>query len=899
MKKDAPDAGPSIRRFANRSLEAQFGIPGAFNQARPLTDPQNQTGSSLHSFERTAKLVTGLITDCTAIGNVYRVQFEKVKQPVVAYFGSRTSNSIVGAREVNTLQPGTMVVCLWHEQSCYAQILTTVPPAGTAANLNQHSIIHGATRARVDNAHKQPFRFDSNGYIPAMLAGRPYDATCVGEVGWITETGLKIILDSFMALMGVDEGCQLSFHYHDMLVRLAAYQFQLWTSVREQESFNDQEEAQDWTGYAMYPWENMGLGDRGNPARVLSPEEWQIAEPHYGKMEPIDDYMMPWHREREFHGYLGQGGKHCVVAPATELQGSAHASYVGGSGVSDAKFPGVFDQFITADGRFCLQSAKGISIVKRAAIMLPTRRRKPEEPNGDTEESYKFSSKVGNGPEHKITGDIQTTGQDPAFNRALGVLDMHAYFFNYAGLHPFFYHDKDYKVFEESEAEWTGGKSAEVAEYSQLASQMYLSADQYKQTWNIDHRYTEQSFYTTSCGIDFLDDGGVLIYDGFGGSIRMTGGSVEISAPGDVWMKSGRNTNIWGGFDVSIRAKNSWDITATERDGRLKAEKNMFIFGGNDSAGIGGVLIESRGNGPLFNFDDPGEKIEMGGVVIRSKKSPFVVWSNEIYLRTGGGDITPGPIVLDAGRGQGPITLYGQEFQNYLSNGVFWHLNTQDESVEGPSAMITDSSVLMPGSMCVKGGIIADGVGIFNGAVLSTEAFAAVNCPFVGCLKGDALQAVLDAIAQCNQMMEQTIPQEVGQQFMDSVMTPQFYDDQKPGNDDVIVKAEFSLRVQEDYKTEDFRLYEDLWQQLGRLTGKANAKWEEKPVLFHGQETYPYPGKENYQGSKLYQQELTIFDPSAGRSQDRGGQPDLSGPYNNPRFGSVTPTSLNDYTVIR
>ncbi len=911
---DGPDAGVAARRFVNRSLEAQYGAPGAFNQSRPVTDPQNQTSASLHSFDVTARIVFGIITDCTAIGNVYRVQLEKAKQPVVAIFGSRTTSAIYGAREVTTLQPGSLVSCIWHEQLPYAQILTVLPPAGTASNLNQHSIIHGASRARVDEAHKRPFRMDSCGYIPASLAGRPFDAITCGETGWITETGLKAFVDSFMALFGVDEGCQISFHYHDMLARLSAYQFQLWTSVRETESFNDQDESQDWTGYAMYPWENMGLSARADPTIINSADDWQNKKPWYGKMEPVDDYLMPWHREREFHGYLGQGGKRCVIAPPIEFtddgdkgsQGKTdteqgdraqYTSFAGGGGMPDAKHPGLYDHFITADGRACFQSAKGFSFVKRSAIMLPTRRRRPEEPDGDNPKNYKFSGTLGEGKEHKITGDIETSGEHSGFNRALGILDMHAYFFNYAGLHPFFYHAEDYKIYEESDAEWAEGKSGEVPDYGKLASEQYIDPEDYKKTWKIDHRYGEQKFYTLTCGFDMMDDGSILIADGYGASIRMVGGSIETAAPGDIWQKSGRNVNIWAGYDVAVRAKHSWDITATEADGRLKTEKNMMLLSGND--GQGGTLIESRGFGPKFNFDEPGEQIEMGGVVIRSPKSPFVVWSNSIYLRTGGPEMTPGPIVLDAGKGEGPVSIYAQSQQNYLNNGVFWHFNTNEDSVDGPSAMITDSTVLMPGSMCVKGGIVADGSGIFNGIVASTEEFAAVT-PVVGKLEGDGLQSVLEAVSQCKEVMEKTIPQDVGQKFLDAVLKPQFYESNKPGEDDVILKAEFSLRVQEDYKTENFKLYEDRWQQLGRLTGKANAKWHERPVLFQGQETYPYPGKESFQdGGNYIQQDLEIFDANQGRSKDRGSQPELSSAYSSPKFGSPQSTSLNEYTVIR
>jgi len=891
--------GSTLRELRLRMLENQHSTPGAYAQTQPRQDPQSQSAASLLSLGETGRLLLGMISDSTAIGNAYRVQLDGLKQPVVAFYNSRLSTGTFGARDLATLRPGTMVVCVWYDELPFAGIIGVVPGVGTASNQNLHAILSQATRARVDEAHKAPFRMENNGNIPAFLAGRPYDATHGGEAGYISETGLRVFVDSFMAQIGGEECNQLTFYHHDMLARLATYQFQMWTACREHESMNDQEETLDWTGYAMYPWEQLGMGAKGNPAVVKSASEWQVDEPYYGTMEPKDNYMMPWHREREFHGYLGQGGKRIVVAPAEELASSdAFASYADGGGVPDARHPGLFDSFVTADGRWCVQAAKGISLVKRAAIMAPTRRRRPEDAQGDTEENYKASGQEGSGEDHEITGDIEVPeDQHSGFTRAAGIRDMHAYFFNYAGLHPFFYHAEDYKVYQESDASWSEGKSAEVPDYGKLASESYIDAEDYKKTWNIDHRYGEQSFYTLSCGFELLDDGTVLITDGYGGSIRMTGGSVEISAPGDVWMKGGRNCNVWAGQDAIIRAKNSWDITSSEGDGRLKAEKNLMALGGNQ--GIGGILLESRGAGE-YKFDEPGEKTELAGVCIRSQYAPFVSWSSEIYLRTGGGDLSNGPIVLDAGKGEGMITMYAQQSQNYVKNGTYWHFNTNDETVDGPSASITDNTTSLPGTVFCGGSIIAEGSGMFDGSVLSTSGYSGVVYPFVAPLEGDALTAVQDALEEAKNYREELIPQQIGQQTMDSVLKPRFYESQRPGSDEVIENVSFSLRIQEDYRTEEFKLYEDVWQQLGRITGKASATWQERPVTFKGQDTYPYPGKEAFDSDDNFiQQDLELFDASAGHSKDRGEQPSLSDEYKEPKFGAANPVSLNQYTVIR
>jgi len=911
-----PNTGAALRRSVLRSLEAQYASPGAITQTRPSTDPQNQTAASLLSLNAAPRLTVGTITDSTAIASAYRVQFEKVKEPMAACLLSSTTASTYGTREIRTLQPGTMVYCILHEQLNYAYIIGVLTPPTVSARNSQHSIIHGASRNRVDEAHKKPVRAEGPDGIPSFTAGRPFDAIHGGEVGWITETGMKFTMDSFMSLLGVDESCQLSFHYHDMLCRLAAQQFQLWTSGRETESFNDQDEIQDWTGYAMYPWEMMGLAARADPTRVLAAAEWQIDKPYYGKMEPLDDYMMPFQREREWHGYLGQGYKHSVVAPPLEFTDSGdmgsdggvdqavgtrtqHLSYMGGSGTTEANHPGLFDQFVTADGRFCMQAAKGLHFSKRSAIMLPTRRKRPEEPDGDNPSNYQFSGVLGEGEDHKITGDLETTGEHSGMSRAMGVMDMHAYFFNYAGVHPFFYHSEDYKLYEESDASWANGQSAATPDYGVLSSEAYIDPEDYRKTWNIDHRYGEQQFYTLSSGLDFLDDGGVLLYDGYGASLRMSGGAVEISAPGDVWLKSGRNTNVWAGYDAVIRAKHSWDITASEFDGRLKAERNLFTLSGN--GGIGGTLIESRGEGPVYDFENEGELVSTAGVMIRSTQAPFVAWSQQVYLRTGGPEIEAGPITLDAGKGAGEIVLRGNTAQNYLNGGMFWHFNTNDDQVDGPTAMITESGAAIPGNLIVGASVIGGGPAVFDGGVAAKGAFVAVSgAPFVGELKDEQLEAVQATLDSGQDTIERQLPETVGQPFIDSLLKPMLYDVERPGHDDTIEKAQFSLRVQEDYKTEEFVLYEDRWQQLSRLAEQSLPKWRENTVLYRGRETFPYPGKEAFQaGDKYVQQTLTLFSAENGRSNDRGTQPELSDDYQTPKFGAQTAASLNDYSVIR
>ncbi len=57
----------------------------------------------------------------------------------------------------------------------------------------------------------------------------------------------------------------------------------------------------------------------------------------------------------------------------------------------------------------------------------------------------------------------------------------------------------------------------------------------------------------------------------------------------------------WAGHDAIIRAKHSWDLSATEGVGRAKAEHNLQILAGNDrrDGNLGSVLIEIQSAGLL------------------------------------------------------------------------------------------------------------------------------------------------------------------------------------------------------------------------------------------------------------------------------------------------------------
>ncbi len=886
--------GQHTRRLTDLIAEAQYGASGPINQSRPNSDPQNQTAASLLSLNNTARVVLATITDCTAVANVYRVQFEKLHPPMVAVRMTRTTCSVSGVRDLGTLQAGSFVICLVHPQLSYAVIVGVIPTINTRAITARSAVLFGSTRARVDDAHMLPLRMHDFSQIPDFNAVRPFDATMSGEDGVSAGPGPRIFTDQYLATLGVDDATGVTAFVHDQLLRVAGYNLEMLSAGMYRFGYHDGLECSDWTGFASFPWEQLGNFHNGgnSPIRVHSAETWQLKQPWLNSVEPADPLRMPFHREREFHGYLGQGGKKVVQAPPVLGEVSRY-----GDGLIH---PGLFDQTVTAAGRWLVQAATGISLAKRPAIIAATQLAKPEQPapKGDSVSNYRFAGLLGEGEAQHITNDIRTSEVAPNLNRARGLLDMHAYFFNFAGSQPFAYHRKDYALPDEADLAYVDGVSTAVPLFDDLAAVMYIRPEAYRKKLLIDHRYGEQDIYQLPCGLDLLDDGSVAIYGGCGEEILLTGGSIIDSCPGDRWIKPGRDAITWAGRSSITRAYQSVDVTASYGDIRHKAENNYQILAGN--SGTGGILIESKARGSVYNFEEGGEATLTSGITFKAADSDIVGWSANIYLRTGGGDVRPGLIYLDAARGTQSIITNSDNLVHYLSGSTFHYFGGSGDTSKANA--FSASGAALCGQLAVSGGGILGGNLAIKGNIAVAGGHIATeqgqSIPFVGALEDPALNQIYDAVTQAQTTIDTELPKS-GRDLYATGLRPQFYDDGRAGNETVITDAGVSLRRVEDYGTQGFYMFEDRWQQLARLSGQDGRPWIENPVLFRGSPTYPYPGRENFEDDTLYEQDLKLFDAATGQvAKRRTGADALSDLYANPAFATPRRAALNTYKTV-
>jgi hypothetical protein len=445
---------------------------------------------------------------------------------------------------------------------------------------------------------------------------------------------------------------------------------------------------------------------------------------------------------------------------------------------------------------------------------------------------------------------------------------------------------------------------------------MYLSEPRPLQI-KVDHRYGQQNFYASESFISMLEDGSIVIGDGYGAEIKMCAGSITISAPGDVWFKPGKSAQIWAGRDIIARAHGNVDISTTEKNIRLKAEQNVMVLAGNDSSNqSGGVLIESRAKAPTYNFESPGDDVVFGGVVLRAKESEVIGLGKNIYMRTTGGykgtGTQAGVITLDASRGTGTIMTKSRDFINYVQSGgqIIQAFSVNPEMGAVSANVFKKDFSLINGPIYTDGPIVADGSKegysfIGRGSIVTNQGHIATGQGGpAGQCSGLCTETVNKGVNDIGYYINAYVPGELDK-LETTAWQPLWYDENRPGNADTIRTLEFSFRTDDQYRVDGFELFEDRWQQLARLAEQELDTWEEKPVKTgKGVETWPFPGRLKLSEEDVFvMQDFSIIENDDGALRDTNRRQDtgeLADAYKNPSFGDPNrSTIVANYKIIK
>lgn len=875
-------------------------IPSSQRRARAIDQHLSEGADAHKGIVRTAENERGAASahqqnlghEGLALGKIvwshpylhwYRVQLDSGRSDLSCTTLSETSLQPFSVRSTSPIAPNTTVVVFRPTGSPFGFILGCLPYIVSNADANFSDWISQGSNGgfRRESYYRDfPTLFAKNGGAVDFSDQRPIDTSSIGEWGRFSSLGGGIFIDPFMSYMRVDESCGLWLFYMDRLARLCAHNYDFRSSVSEQVIRNDNGEGLNYHGSTPYAWEALGIKNHDDTFLRETDDKAVHYDAPYGKFEPQFDDQQPIMRYEEFRGYLGQGYMRQLSAPSSDAQ-NPHR-------YSDTKPPvGLFREQISLAGDYGLMAAHSFSFVKRVLIPVAKRLKMPEDPTGDdtADGGYRFagvtSGEGDQSQEHLVQADlpISEDAENPGVLKAAALLDMAAYQFNWQGLHPFHYHANDFNLPEESNMQ-PFSMLQQPLNFGSLRTKQWLDPPDPVEA-RIDHRYENVEYYETMAGIFALPDGGIVIRDGYGAEIRLTGGSISTNAPGDVWIQSGRNIINYAGDDAIIKARNSIDITATDHDVRLKSEQNLELLSGN--GGVGRLLLECKAEG---NANDvvgkQGEDVDQGGIIMKAANTDIISWGNNIYLRTGGGDVLGGQITLDADRGGAGIVMAADTISQFVDNAVNILM-----PADSPTAayQFNQQACYLPVSVVMGGGLVIEQNGILCYGNISGIQCSVSSDQNDGGQLGDlsgktpesqiARSENIDALAAAQSGIDMLTKQA---KTAVSDATKFLYADKRPGNDKVIENTGYSPRNDDQLNTADFLLPFTYWQQLQVATGDAGEAWTENTISYQGLEMMPHPGKKQWSEQKtLANVELQLYDPATGLDADRGDK------YENPK----------------
>jgi hypothetical protein len=858
-----PRAGASaaVRPDSNRSGP----LPPSGKPSTGLSRPEN-------TFDprRGQRIAVCTVEDAFAHTGMYVVR-PPVGPLSVAVDTWQCSMLPMGVRPVGTYSVKTQVVVLYDpDLEPSLLILGALPPkvADGRLPLPDSIVLRSRTGFFEDPMHFQEF-VPTRNPLGNHSAGRPADAL-PGMWGYITDTGLAVCLAPDMALLRASDLAKVELFRGDSLLRLQGYNTELWTAGREDRLCNDRDEYVEMRASSMFPWEALGIAKRKQPA----------AEMRDGRLKPgsedaawepkkKDQLLIP--RHLVLGGYLGDVEREFVSFPPDDLEIETYEA--------ETKHVGGLDIIKGSDGTYVLRAARSISVWKHGLIAVPKRLHDPEDPKGDNEDNYKPAG------EDTEVADWKW-GDDNAGIPAAQLTDWHAYLCNRYFGSGLVKHKKDWYWPEETDLT----KPVDAVVYGKnlkFGHQFQAELPGAGDAVTVDHRPGHKvTVFKTSAGWDILPDGGIVLTDGWGSQLVMSGGNIFLRCAGDVWAQPGRNFIAWAPHDAVLRAGNSAEVTAAKKDVRLKAEGNVHVLGGN--GGQGGVLIESRAEGPVTasGFEGKGEEVESAGVVVKTAKSGFYVLCKDGYVSCDPEE--GGRLILDAGK-RGKLLLRGDQ----VSGKVFGAFNVliEDEAGGEQQAVRVDQGLAVVsvgmeidgsveigpgadgngGSLVVSDSLVVNSNGLFGGSVAVNGGFAAVEgAPFVGTLdKPIRLPRQPGEVHTLVRRLVTAVDQVVKPEEKAAVEEA----DTSPGHVEFRRKVGFSCRPTEQVglKEDDFKLYEGRWQQMLRSKGAAGEPWDEPEVKApDGDPGRPHPGHEAWERfNALIEVDEQNVTPADGRAKPR------------------------------
>lgn len=826
------------------------------------------------------------VHDAFAYTGSYKVRtpYGDTRQAVQAIDASATP---IGATEFTQILPGDVVLCYFPVGFPYGFVIKVLTPLCNDPRFQIPDSIVARSRVGLieDKTHHTPYENTENRLINASL-GRPLD-TLPGDWGVVNEFGLAIFLGKLMAAFKASDLAKIEAFWGDNLLRIFGWNTQQWTAACEHFSFDDEGEYSEITRSTPFMWESLGAYEAGNEIfeKNEGDDGGNVRGSEKAYCEPKEKKQIMVFRDQHLRGYLGDISREQVVTRPPEAPTDPAKQD------DPQDYRGLLEIHTMLDGTYAVRSSKQIILEKSLMLPVPWQKRDPDDPEGDhaadPNPNYKAANYYGSGDTQEKKPYEWSDEENPMI-RNNELWEQEEYLFGKFGLQALDAHEEDWETAEAADVKMSESESENIIDETLFSPKMdfepFKELPKYAEV-TIDQRdgYDTRYYRSRSC-VHMLDDGSIVLEDGYGSQIVMSGGNIEITCQGDVFTRPGRNAITWAPRDIIQRAGWCAELTAAKKDVRIKGENNVHVYAGDGNKG--NILLECRSSNDPIKTDwegNIGEDIESRGIILKCEEAAIDIWSDWrvfvgaskeangiVEVSSGLGRTTIagkdvgveataqfGVLVGAARSATGTPVQFGMDTSSaYMvatrfdidANVGVWTGSLGGGLLETERGMSTKASILANGSMACSGSMAANGMisnSIHNGV-------GGGRGPNITSRGG---QVTAEAAKQVSLLYS-----EFDNVTLDNSVVGQ-------GNKDVQDSVGFSFRKTLDhYKIEEnFRIIEARWQQMYRAFGVNSEKWEEPQVdAPDGTPTRPHPGYDAWDQGTYYK----YSDPSASKNVD-------------------------------
>lgn len=800
---------------------------------------------------------------------------------------SHSGTSPLGAREINQLQIGDPVVCYFPQQHSYGYIISAAPSQhfDPRFNLPDSLVLRSRVGFFEDQMHYTPYENEENRLINASC-GRPVDSL-QGDWGYINELGAAIWLGKLLVGLRASDIAKVEAFYGDNLLRVFGYNLHMLTAARERFSCDDEGEYDEIEHWTPFMWESLGLYKPGK--EVFEEKEGDDGGLKQGqektRFEPKEEKQTMAFRGLNLRGYIGEGSRQLTALLPPDGEEIAKRD-------DELKFRGVLEVTKSLDGTYAVRSAKEIILEKSLMVPVPRQLKDPDDPEGDkasgSDANYKSAGYYGSGPDHEKKTFKWPEDKDYADVRNTLLWEYEEYLFNKFALQVLDSHEEDWETPEMADVKIDDSKDNEIDSELYESSLEFDAARKLPKYGEvqIDQRsdYKTRYYQSRSC-FHMMDDGSIIIEDGYGSQIIMSGGHIHLTCQGDVFARPGRNFITWAPRDFIARAGWCAEVSAAKKDLRLKAENNVHMLAHGDKSS---VLIECRATNRPSKSDwteKYGEDIESGGIIMKAEESAIDVWSKRVFAGSRKGD--DGRVELSSGIGKttvggGEVGVEATDLYGVLVGGARRSTGCAAQFNMNMSGAQLISKLDIVGNLGVwqgckgSGRIEADENILTKGAVIADRGMSTESVMAAGTMvaqnehnsRGKGVPSGVSSRGGATQAQAEAAKEPLYAEFEDVTLDDT---DIGAGNQAMWQEIGFSFRKSlEHYKiATDFRLPESRWQQMYRVFG-TKKQWDEPVVEApDGTETRPHPGQKSWDEDSHY----TYTEPGSAKNVDyRKGQ---------------------------